>query len=118
VIIKIKKIKLTVFAPDPEKKLSNGLEYNLIINDNGSIIDALSTLDKMVYENPEKSIFPIYKGLIHSYLQLIWDAEENAIYDDCAVNAYGPNKEFMPLHEDINFNLYPDSEITIAVHAD
>lgn len=117
-IIKIKKIKLTVFAPDPEKKLSNGLEYNLIINDNGSIIDALSTLDKMVYENPEKSIFPIYKGLIHSYLQLIWDAEENAIYDDCAVNAYGPNKEFMPLHEDINFNLYPDSEITIAVHAD
>jgi hypothetical protein len=118
VIIKIKKIKLTVFAPDPEKKLSNGLDYNLIIDNNGSIIDALSTLDKMIYENPEKSIFPIYKGLIHSYLQLIWDAEENAIYDDCAVNAYGPNKEFIPLHEDINFNLYPSSEITIAVHAD
>ena len=71
-----------------------------------------------MYENPEKTIFPIYKGLIHSYLQLIWDAEENVIYDDCAVNAYGPNKEFIPLHEDINFNLYPNSEITIVVHAD
>jgi len=118
VIIKIKKIKLTIFAPDPEKKLSNGLDYNLTIDNNGSIIDALSILDKKIYENPEKSIFPIYKGLIHSYLQLIWDAEENTIYDDCALNAYGPNKEFMPLHEDINFNLYPDSEITIAVHAD
>ncbi|MFX1315769.1 MAG: hypothetical protein ACFE9T_07890 [Promethearchaeota archaeon] len=117
-IIKIKKIKLTIFAPDPEKKLSNGLEYNLTIDNNGSIIDALSILDRLIYENLEKSIFPIYKGLIHSYLQLIWDAEENAIYDDCAVNAYGPNKEFIPLHEDINFNLYPDSEITIAVHAD
>jgi len=118
VIIKIKKIKITIFAPDPEKKLSNGLDYDLIIGDNGSIIDALSILDKNIYESNEDSIFPIYKGLIYSYLQLIWDAEENTIYEDCAVNAYGPNNEFMPLYEDINFNLYPDSEITIAVHAD
>ncbi len=95
-----------------------GCEYNLNVDEKGSIVDTLSTLDKQVYENPEKSIFPIYKGLIQSYLQLIWDAEQNVIYEDCAVNAYGPNKEFMPLHEDINFNLYPNSEITIVVHAD
>jgi hypothetical protein len=118
VIIKIKEIKLTIFAPDPEKKLSKGLEYKIEIVDNASIVDALSTLDKQVQKNPESSIFPIYKGLIHSYLQLIWDAEENVIYEDCAINAYGPNREFMPLQEDINFNLYPDSEITIVVHAD
>ena len=116
--IKIKKIKLTIFAPDPEKRLSKGLDYDLNISINGSIVEALSTLDKQIYENPEYSIFPIYKGLIHSYLQLIWDAEENVIYEDCAVDAYGPNKEFMPLHEDINFNLYNNSEITIVVHAD
>ena len=117
-IINIKKVKLTIFAPDPEKKLSSGLENETNINDNGTIIDALTTLDKKTYKDPNSSIFPIYKGLIHSYLQLIWDAEDNAIYDDCAVNAYGPNKEFMPLREDINFNLYPNSEITIVVHAD
>jgi len=118
VIIKIKKIKLTIFAPDPEKKLSNGLEYILSIDDKGSIVDLLSTLDKQIYENPEDSIFPIYKGLIHSYLQLTWDAEENVIYEDCAVNAYGPNKEFMPLHENINLSLYPNSEVTLIVHSD
>ncbi|MFX1501926.1 MAG: hypothetical protein ACFFDH_13260 [Promethearchaeota archaeon] len=117
-IIKIKKLKLTIFAPDPENKLSNGLENDIIITDNGSIIDALTTLDKNTYEDPSSSIFPIYKGLIHSYLQLIWDAEDNAIYDDCAVSAYGPNKEFMPLHDNIDFDLYPDSEIIIVVHAD
>ncbi|MFW9998561.1 MAG: hypothetical protein ACFE9Q_01490 [Candidatus Hodarchaeota archaeon] len=117
-IVRIKKIKLTIFAPDPENKLSNGLDYNLTINEKGTIVDLLTTLDKYIYENPEKSIFPIYKGLIHCYLQLIWDAEENVIYEDCAVNAYGPNKEFMPLREDINFNLYSDSDITIVVHAD
>jgi hypothetical protein len=118
VINKIKKIKLTIFAPDPEKKLSKGLEYNLNINDNGTVVDALSAIDRIVYSDSKKSIFPLYKSLIHSYLQLIWDSEENKIYDDCAVNAYGPNREFMPLQEDVNFNLYPESEITIVVHAD
>ncbi len=117
-INKIKKVKLTIFAPDPEKKLSKGLEYNLSINDDGTIVDALSAIDRIAYLEPEKSIFPIYKGLIHSYLQLIWDSEDNKIYDDCAVNAYGPNREFIPLQDEINFNLYPESEITIVVHAD
>ena len=117
-IIKIKKIKLTIFAPDPEKKLSQGLEYLADIKDDGTIVDALSTLDKQAYSHPESSIFPIYKGLINSYLQLIWDAEENAIYEDCAVNAYGPEREFMNLQENINTNLYPNSNITIVVHAD
>ena len=117
-IFKIKKIKLTVFAPDPEKKLSKGLEYNLSINDNGTIVDTLSAIDRIVYADHEQIIFPIYKGLIYSYLQLIWDSEDNKIYDDCAVNAYGPNREFMPLQDDINCNLYPESEITIVVHSD
>jgi len=68
--------------------------------------------------NPEKSIFPLYKGLIHCYLQLIWNAEENNIYEDCGVDAYGPNKEFIPLRENIEFNLYSNSNIIITAHAD
>ena len=117
-IIEIKQIKLTIFAPDPEKRLSKGLEYEIDIEDNGTILDALSTIDKQVYSEPENKIFPIFKGLIVSYLQLIWDSEENRIYEDCAVNAYGPNREFMNLQDDINTNLYPNSNITIVVHAD
>jgi hypothetical protein len=68
--------------------------------------------------NPEKSIFPLYKGLIHSYLQLIWDPENDKIYEDCGIDAYGPNREYLPLRDDINFSLYPDSSITLIVHAD
>lgn len=115
-IVKIKKAKLTIFAP--EKELSNGIEYDIIVKDDGTIVDALGAIDKIVLENPEKSIFPLYKGLIRSYLQLIWDPQKNVIYEDCAINAYGPNKEFIPLRENIEFNLYPDSEITLIVHAD
>jgi hypothetical protein len=118
VVIKIKKIKLTIFAPDPEKRLSKGLDYTIELDDNGTIVDALSALDKRVYSDPDDTTFPIYKGSISSYLQLIWDSEENRIYEDCAVNAYGPSREFMNLQDDITTNLYPNSEITIVVHAD
>ncbi|MFX1258329.1 MAG: hypothetical protein ACFFAN_10740 [Promethearchaeota archaeon] len=115
-VLKIKKIKLTIFAP--EKELSNGIEYEIRVKDDGTVIDALGTIDKKILEHPEESIFPLYEGLIRSYLQLIWDPQNNKIFEDCAVNAYGPNKEFMPLMENINFNLYPNSDITLVVHAD
>ncbi|MFW9773916.1 MAG: hypothetical protein ACFFBY_13855 [Promethearchaeota archaeon] len=114
----MKTITLTIFAPDPEKTHSKGVNYVLEMDDAGSIIDALSQIDKNMMEHPEKSVFPLYEDLIHSYLQLIWDIEENKIYDDCGVDAYGPNKEFMPLRSNVNFSLIPDSDITIIVHAD
>ncbi|MFW9825599.1 MAG: hypothetical protein ACFFE4_21835 [Candidatus Thorarchaeota archaeon] len=98
--------------------MSKGIEYKIELKNDGTIVDALSKIDKKIYSSTENSIFPLYKGLIKSLLQLIWDSEENRIYDDCAVNAYGPNREFMPLQEDIKFDLYPNSEITIVVHAD
>ncbi len=60
----------------------------------------------------------MYKGLIRSLLQLIWNPESNKIYEDCAVNAYGPNREFMPIVENADINLYPDSTIILSVHAD
>jgi len=114
----MKTINLTIFAPDPEKRHSKGVNYVVEMDDGGTIIDVLSEIDKNMMEHPNKSVFPLYKGLIHSYLQLIWDVEENKIYDDCGVDAYGPNKEFMPLRNDINFSLIPNSDTTIIVHAD
>jgi len=60
----------------------------------------------------------MYSGLIQSHLQLIYDPRNNKIYEDCAVNAYGPNREFMPIIENADINLYPDSTITLSVHAD
>ena len=112
----MKKINLTIFAPD--EKLVNGVDFNINIKDDATLIDVLSSLDKEHIENPEKSIFPLYKGLIHGYLQLIWDAEENKIYEDCGIDAYGPNRKFMPLRNNADFILYPNSNITIIVHAD
>ena len=116
--IPMKTINLTIFAPDPEKTHSKGVNYVLEMKEDGSIIDALSEIDRNMIEHPVKSVFPLFKDLIHSYLQLIWDAEENMIYEDCGVDAYGPRKEYMPLRDELDFNLFPNSNITIIVHAD
>ena len=57
----------------------------------------------------------MYKGLIKSYLQLIWDPQNNVIYEDCATNAYGPNKEFIPLQDDTSFNLLIGHKLALYV---
>ena len=112
----IKKIKLIIIAP--EKPLTGGVDYEVNIKDNGTIVDALSEIDRDMYQNPGKSIFPIYHGKIRSFLQLIWNPETNKIYEDNAANAYGPNREFMSIMNDADINLLPDSNITLSVHAD
>ena len=51
-------------------------------------------------------------------MQLVWNPEINKIYEDIGLSAYGPDehgnlRKFMPLREDIEFSLYPNSVIDI-----
>jgi len=112
-VSKIKKIKFTVFAP--VKSLSSGKKYEIEIKENANFIEALALLDKYVFEHPDESPFPIYEGYIHSFLQLFWDPRINEIYDDCAVQAYGPNKVFIPLREKIESSLHIVDDILLQV---
>ena len=107
---------MTIIAP--EKPLTKGVDYEVNIKDDGSVIDALSEIDRELYNNPQKSIFPLYHGKIQSLLQLIWNPETNKIYDDNAANAYGPNREYMAIMDNPEINLIPNSNIILSVHAD
>jgi hypothetical protein len=60
-------------------------------------------VDKIEMEVPKESIFPINEGYIHNYLQLFVNFEENSIYDDVGIYAYGPD-----LYEDSIIQLQPD----------
>ena len=115
-VFKIKKITFKISIPS--SGLQQGQEFTIYVKDNATFIDALAILDKFIFEHPDESIFPIFEGHIHNYLQLFWDPEENTIYDDIGIMPYGPDEEgnlrkFMPLREDINFVLYPDSVIDL-----
>ncbi|MBD3214610.1 MAG: hypothetical protein GF311_18510 [Candidatus Lokiarchaeota archaeon] len=99
----------------PYSGLSQGKTFNVQINDDGTLPEALAKVDKYLKDNPDESIFPIFEGYISNYLQLIWNPKTNQIYNDIGIMAYGPNREFMPLHENPDFSLIPESEINIQL---
>ena len=75
-------------------------------------------VDKQLKDNPTESIFPINDGYIHNYLQLFVNLEENYIYEDVGLTAYGPDDngnltKFNPIQQNLEFNLYPDTKINL-----
>ncbi len=98
--------------------LQKGKTFIVQVKDDATFVEALANVDKYIFENPHESIFPIFEGYIHYYLQLFWNPKENIIYDDIGLMPYGPDEEgnlrkFMPLRDNINFILYPDSVIDL-----
>ena len=118
-MLEVKIIKKIYFEISlPIKGLQDGKKYDIIIRDNGTFLEALALVDKKEMETPEGSIFPINEGYIHNYMQLFVNFEENILYEDVGISAYGPNEEgkfnrFNPIRDNLEFNLYPDSIIQL-----
>ena len=98
--------------------MQKGKKYIVEVKDEASFLEALAMVDKQELENRDDSIFPINDGYIHNYLQLLVNLEGNYIYDDVGVYAYGPDengfmRKFIPLRDNFEFNVYPDSEIQL-----
>jgi len=110
--------KITIKISIPIKGLQQGKSFEVQLRDDGTVVDVLALVDKQIYENPEKSVFPIYDGYIHNYLQLFVNLEQDIIYEDVGLSAYGPDengvlRKFNPIRENLYFNLYPDSIIDL-----
>lgn len=98
--------------------MQKGKKYTVEVKDNASFVEALAMVDKQELESPEGSIFPINEGYIHNYLQLFVNLEESYIYNDVGIYAYGPDenglmRKFNPISDNVEFNVYPDSEIQL-----
>ena len=112
----IKKIKFNISIN--LSGLTKGKKFIVHLEDKGNILDALAMVDRQDMRNPKDSIFPIFDGYIHNYLHLFWDPVQNVIYDDVGMMAYGPDenglmRKFMPIRDNIEFNLYPNSVIDL-----
>ena len=88
------------------------------VENDATFIEALAMVDRMELQDKKNPIFPINDGYIHNYMQLLVNLESNTIYDDVGVFAYGPDeygakRKFNPIRDNIEFNLYPDSEIQL-----
>ena len=86
----MKTIKFDISVPI--EGLQKGKKFTVYIDDDATIIEALASVDKYIQENPTDSIFPIYDGYIHNYLQLFINLEDGYVYDDVGIYAYGPDE--------------------------
>lgn len=114
--LKIKKLEFEISIPITG--LQKGKKYTLQVDDNTTFLEALALVDKIEMQNTKDKMFPLYEGYIHSYIQLFINLDENSIYDDVGVYAYGPDeqglmKKFNPIRENIEFNLHPGSIIQL-----
>jgi len=114
--LKIKKLEFEISIPITG--LQKGKKYTIQVNDNTTFIEALALVDKIEMQNTKDTIFPLYENYIYSYVQLFINFEENSLYDDVGVYAYGPDekglmKKFNPIRENIEFDLFPASIIQL-----
>ena len=98
--------------------MQSGKEFEFDIKDDANFIDALALVDKIELKSVEDTIFPLYDGYIHNYLQLFVNLEEEKIYDDVGLSPYAPDEQgfyrkFNPIREDIKFNLFPGTIIEL-----
>ncbi|MFX1310792.1 MAG: hypothetical protein ACFE8C_13910, partial [Promethearchaeota archaeon] len=84
--------KITFEISLPIKGLQKGKEYNLLVKDDATFIECLALVDKLEMQNTTDYIFPINEGYIHNYMQLLVNIEEDKIYEDVGIFAYGPNE--------------------------
>jgi hypothetical protein len=102
----------------PMTGLQNGKRYTISIKDNASFLECLAMVDKVESANSENKIFPINDGYIHNYMQLIVNFDTNSIYEDVGIYAYAPDEnglmhKFNPIRDNIEFNVFPGSEIQL-----
>ncbi|MHA1150542.1 MAG: hypothetical protein ACTSR8_20170 [Promethearchaeota archaeon] len=110
--------KITFNLSIPQSGLSHGKEVIIEVHDNANIVEALAKVDKFIAEHPEESIFPLFEGYIHNYLQLFINIETETFYEDVGISPYaldetGLLRKFNPIKQDLNFNLYPNSVINL-----
>ena len=91
------------------------------ISDTGDLIEAIAGFDRRFFqsstENPAGRKKLLEEREVQSLLHLVWNPQQNAIYPNIGLEARGPQMRWLPLKEDLEQVLPPDSSITITIDA-
>ena len=112
----IKKVTFQLSVPINGEAVNK--EFIVSVKDDAIFAEALAMVDNYILKHPDDSHFIEHKenSFIRCYLQLFWNPQENNIYSDINLFA-GSVRGIMPIESNINFNLYPDSEISMTSKA-
>ena len=115
----VKAIKKVTFQISvPINGVAVNKEFIVNVKDDAIFAEALAMVDSFILTHPDKSHFIEHKenSFIRCYLQLFWNPQENNIYSDINLFA-GSVRGIMPIESNMNFNLYPDCEISMTSDA-
>ncbi len=110
---------MTILDPAIEKILPS--PQTVEISDTGDLIEAIAAFDRKFFEQSMTNLAGRKKVLdgreARSILHLLWNPQQNALYPNMGLEARGPQMNWLPLKENLEQVLPPDSSITITIDA-
>ncbi len=105
----MKRVKLFVHEPSINKLL--GREFNLLLNENAHIIDAIDEVDKVI---KRKGSFPVrqYGSLLH----MVYNPVEKRFYEQVAISAHKQSGQMLNLRGNSTQEL-PDGITMVLIPA-
>ncbi len=91
------------------------------ISDTGDLIEAVAAFDRKFFQSSKENSIGRKKLLeereVQSLLHLVWNPQQNSLYPNIGLEARGPQMNWLPLKENLEQVLPPDSSITITIDA-
>jgi hypothetical protein len=115
----IKQIHISILDPAVDKILAS--PQIVEISDNGDLIEAIAAFDRKFFDHSKEN--PISRQKIldereaKSLLHMLWNPRQNALYPNIGLEARGPQMKWIPLKDNMDLTLPPDSSIIITVDA-
>jgi hypothetical protein len=85
------------------------------------LVEAIAAFDQSFFrsskENPACRKRVLEEREVQSLLHMLWNPRQNALYPNIGLEARGPQMKWIPLKENLDEVLPPDSAVIITVDA-
>ena len=104
----MKRVKLTIYQDEINKLV--GKEFEIVLNDGATIIDAIIEVDKKIIA---KGTFPVkdYCSILH----MIYNPVENKIYDHIIIAAFSESQPFINVKREPELKLPEWTKVKILL---
>jgi len=103
-----KKVTLVVRQTEISKIFTGG--FQLLLEDNASVLDAIKAVDEEIKRKCEKFPVKTFKSLLH----MVYNVHENRFYKQVAAQAYTISKAFLDVRENPKMPLPNETTIILV----
>jgi len=104
----MKKVTLVVRQTEISKIFTGG--FQLLLEDNASVLDAIKAVDEEIKRKCEKFPVKTFKSLLH----MVYNVHENRFYKQVAAQAYTISKAFLDVRENPKMPLPNETTIILV----